>query len=212
MPGFACIRLRCLTINRCSTRACTHSPGNGSPGSEESVLVGLRTSLPSIRRHLRPHLRAVRELRTRDRGNGTLYYAAASSTDGPPTTTFRRGSLPRLRRTHDAPYCRPGSQEWQQQAPPHQPHHTHKGPAVPSGPRDRPAIFGLPSPRPNRSRGSRSDQRCRPLTGTPPAWQVPKTDEEQPTTADLAAAAEINERYQTTLDAHFTVYAYGRPS
>lgn len=207
--------LECLTINRCSTRACTHGPGNGSSGSEESVSVGLRTSLPSKRRTCDASAPsgnfALEIVATALFGNGTLYYAAASSRMGHPPRRSIAVSLPRLGRTHDAPCCRPGSQEWQQQV-------THisritltRGPAVPSGPRDRPAIFGLPSPRPSRSRGSRSEQRCRPLTGTLPAWQVPNTDEEQPTTADPAAAAEINERYQTTLHTHFTVYAYGRP-
>ena len=41
------------------------------------------------------------------------------------------------------------------------------------------------------------------LTGTLPTWPVPYVDEQEPTTADLAAAAEINERYHTTLHAHF---------
>ena len=43
------------------------------------------------------------------------------------------------------------------------------------------------------------------LTGTLPDWPVPYVDEQEPTAADLAAAAEINERYHTFLQAHFAV-------
>ena len=41
------------------------------------------------------------------------------------------------------------------------------------------------------------------LTGTLPAWPVPYIDEQEPSMADVAAAAEINERYHTTLHAHY---------
>jgi xylulokinase len=43
------------------------------------------------------------------------------------------------------------------------------------------------------------------LTGTLPDWPVPYVDEQEPTPADVAAAAEINERYHTALNAHFAL-------
>lgn len=41
------------------------------------------------------------------------------------------------------------------------------------------------------------------LTGSLPTWQVPVISEQHPTDADIAAAAEINQRYTAVLDAHF---------
>ena len=70
------------------------------------------------------------------------------------------------------------------------------------------AVFGLPvattEPFESVAVGA-ARQAAWALTGTLPAWPVPYIDEQEPTAADLAAAAEINERYQTTLRAHFTL-------
>ena len=68
------------------------------------------------------------------------------------------------------------------------------------------AVFGLPiattEPFESVVVGAARQAACA-LTGTRPAWPVPYIDEQEPTAADLAAAAEVNERYRATLNAHF---------
>jgi xylulokinase len=68
------------------------------------------------------------------------------------------------------------------------------------------AVFGLPvattEPFESVAVGA-ARQAAWALTGTLPAWPVPYVDEQEPTAADLSAAAEINERYHTVLQAHF---------
>jgi xylulokinase len=68
------------------------------------------------------------------------------------------------------------------------------------------AVFGLPiattEPFESVAVGA-ARQAAWALTGDLPDWPVPYVDEQEPTTADLAAAAEINERYHATLRAHF---------
>ena len=70
------------------------------------------------------------------------------------------------------------------------------------------AVFGLPvattEPFESVAVGA-ARQAAWALTGTLPDWPVPYVDEQEPTAADLAAAAEINERYHATLRAHFAV-------
>ena len=70
------------------------------------------------------------------------------------------------------------------------------------------AVFGLPvattEPFESVAVGA-ARQAAWALTGTLPTWPVPYVDEQEPTGADLAAAAEINERYHATLHAHFRV-------
>ena len=70
------------------------------------------------------------------------------------------------------------------------------------------AVFGLPvattEPFESVAVGA-ARQAAWALTGTLPTWPVPYVDEQEPATADLTAAAEINERYHTALHAHFTV-------
>ena len=70
------------------------------------------------------------------------------------------------------------------------------------------AVFGLPvattEPFESVAVGA-ARQAAWALTGTLPAWPVPYIDEQEPTTADLTAAAQINERYHTTLHAHFAL-------
>ena len=68
------------------------------------------------------------------------------------------------------------------------------------------AVFGLPvattEPFESVAVGA-ARQAAWALTGTLPDWPVPYIDEQEPSTADMAAAAQINERYHTTLNAHF---------
>jgi xylulokinase len=47
------------------------------------------------------------------------------------------------------------------------------------------------------------------LTGTMPEWSVPYVSEQEPTEADVSAAAEIGERYRLTLMSHYGVAAAG---
>ena len=70
------------------------------------------------------------------------------------------------------------------------------------------AVFGLPvaSTEPFESVAvGAARQAAWALTGSVPDWKVPYVDEQEPTTADVEAAAEINERYRTILHAHFAV-------
>jgi len=70
------------------------------------------------------------------------------------------------------------------------------------------AVFGLPvaSTEPFESVAvGAARQAAWALTGTVPDWPVPYVDEQDPTTEDMAAAAEINDRYHSTLQAHFGV-------
>ena len=68
------------------------------------------------------------------------------------------------------------------------------------------AVFGLPvattEPFESVAVGA-ARQAAWALTGTLPDWPVPYIEEQEPTVADVAAAAEINERYHTILQAHF---------
>lgn len=70
------------------------------------------------------------------------------------------------------------------------------------------AVFGLPvattEPFESVAVGA-ARQAAWALTGSWPDWPVPYVDEQEPTEADLDAAAEINERYHGTLQAHFAV-------
>jgi xylulokinase len=70
------------------------------------------------------------------------------------------------------------------------------------------AVFGLPvaSTEPFESVAvGAARQAAWALTGTVPDWPVPYVDEQDPTTEDMAAAAEMNDRYHSTLQAHFGV-------
>jgi xylulokinase len=68
------------------------------------------------------------------------------------------------------------------------------------------AVFGLPvaatEPFESVAVGA-ARQAAWALTGTLPEWTVPYVDEQEPTPTEVAASAEINERYQATLHAHF---------
>jgi xylulokinase len=70
------------------------------------------------------------------------------------------------------------------------------------------AVFGLPiattEPFESVAVGA-ARQAAWALTGTPPTWPIPYIDQQDPTTADQAAAAQINQRYHTTLHTHFAV-------
>jgi xylulokinase len=59
---------------------------------------------------------------------------------------------------------------------------------------------------PSRSRASRSAPPSRPrgaLTGSMPEWPVPYVSEQEPTSEDVAAAQEINARYESVLQTNF---------
>jgi xylulokinase len=70
------------------------------------------------------------------------------------------------------------------------------------------AVFGLPvattEPFESVAVGA-ARQAAWALTGALPDWPVPYVDEQEPTAADVAAAAEINERYTAILQAHFSL-------
>jgi xylulokinase len=70
------------------------------------------------------------------------------------------------------------------------------------------AVFGLPvattEPFESVAVGA-ARQAAWALTGALPDWPVPYVDEQEPSAAEVAAAAEINERYHATLQAHFAV-------
>jgi xylulokinase len=69
-----------------------------------------------------------------------------------------------------------------------------------------PAVFGLPiaSTEPFESVAvGAAKQAAWAITGRMPDWPVPYVSEQEPTSEDVAAAQEINARYQSVLQTHF---------
>jgi xylulokinase len=75
-----------------------------------------------------------------------------------------------------------------------------------------PAVFGLPIATTEVFESvaiGAAKQAAWALTGTMPEWSVPYLSEQEPTEADMSAAAEIRERYRLILTSHFGVAAAG---
>jgi xylulokinase len=75
-----------------------------------------------------------------------------------------------------------------------------------------PAVFGLPIATTEVFESvaiGAAKQAAWASTGTMPEWSVPYVSEQEPTQADLAAAAEVGDRYRSVLTSHFGVAVAG---